>query len=216
MGVIMFNRRVVRAAIAAVAFAVSGQESRAESIVGSAAFDYVFLQPTPTPGNLDTATGIAFPTPAFTVDAARTGGYLGLLATGATGNATGLIFSGTASTSTLALPFVLDFNPGNVGGARTFTAASGSVSARTFSPHGVLGATLFGQVAFSGFTPTPGIVTLTFSQTAGPDTAIAGTGTLASPFPVASVLIPAPATVVLASLGGVMVAGARSLRRRFA
>ena len=211
----MSVRQVFRFAIAALALVVAGQESRAAFIVGSTAFDFILPQTVPAPGNLDTATGFTFPTPGFNVNASRTGDYVSVLTTGATGNASSLNFSGTGPSSTLILPFILDFNPGSVGGARTFTAASGSILVRTFSPSGQLGATLFGAATFAGFQSTPAIVTLTFNQTGGPGQALSGSGTLASPFP-PQVPVPVPATIVLASLGGVMMAGARGLRRRLA
>jgi hypothetical protein len=211
----MFIRQMLRVAIAAAVFVCVGQESRAAFIVGSVAFDFILPQATPTSGNLDTASGITFPTPAFNVNASRTGDYLSVLSTGSFGDSTVLNFSGTALNSTLNLPYILDFNPGNVGGVRTFTAASGSLVVRTFSPTGRLGADIFGTVSFNGFDATPGILTLSFNQTNGPGTAISGSGTLGSPFPPIAA-VPVPATFVLASLGGIMMAGARGLRRRFA
>lgn len=205
--------KVFRAGLAVAALLLASQQTQAAFIVGSTNFNFVGPDTVPNVQNLDNATGFAFPN-GFLAGADRFGNYNTQLATNAPGTASALNFTSSSIGAVLTGNFMLDFNPG--GSTKTFTATSGSIIARTFTPSGTFNATLFGLVNFTGFDPTPGIVTISFTQTAGQPNAISGSGSLASPFggtpPVAPV--PVPATLVLASIGGIVLAGARLLRRQ--
>lgn len=205
----MIIRNVFRFAIAAAAIAFASQDGRAAFISGSASFDFINAQTVPTAGNLDTASGFTFPTPAsFNVNASRTGNYLTALTTGQSGTATPLNFTGTGVNSTLITPFVLDF-----GGSKTFTASSGSVIVRTFRDTGNFSAALFGTVAFAGFDPTPGLVTVAFTQTGGPNQALSGSGTLFSPVDAPRIATPLPPTLALGVFGMLGLGGLGGFRR---
>jgi len=207
----MTVQNVFRIAIAAATVALASQDGRAAFISGSASFDFITPQTVPTAGNLDTATGFTFPTPnSFNVNASRTGDYLTALTTGQAGSATTLNFTGTGVNSSLVTPFILDF-----GGSKTFTAASGSIIVRTFTPTGSFNAALFGTVAFAGFDRTPGLVTVAFTQTGGPSQALSGSGTLFSPVDAPTVATPLPPTLALGVLGGFGMIGLGGLRRVF-
>lgn len=211
----MSVRQVFRVAIVALAFVVAGQESRAAFIVGSTAFDFVGETTVPTGGNLNTASGLTFGggtgVNGIQVNASRTGDFFSQLTFGAFGDVTSLNFNvaGAPVGSTLTLPFNITFAAG-----KTFTSSSGVVVVRTTAPPGAAGrlsADILGTVNFTGFAPTAASLSVSFVQNGGPGNAIGGTGTLSTIAPV-----PVPATFVLASLGGVMMAGARGLRRRLA